>query len=269
MHTSVATEPPTTTDRSAQRRRNTCGQRRRGRPRVAALRLRYRRHFRHDGSLAAGVHAQRQPPGLYRIQRAARDDGRLAFGGATGGLVGPAAGAGDAGGAVRRLGGGLCAGLELVCLDFLPLAGRSGGRRGIRRLPDVYHRDCTRPATRAAGGDQPVEHRGGNSGGVPIQLPGRPRGGRRPSEHVAMDVWGHDRPRGGFPVHGADDPGKPALAGQARAPPTSRGSASPLWARKPGSGSGRDRGITESRDERGRTSGSSSASISSHCCWRA
>ena len=40
------------------------------------------------------------------------------LGRAASGLVGPAAGAGDAGGAVRHLRRGLCAGLELVCAAF-------------------------------------------------------------------------------------------------------------------------------------------------------
>ena len=111
------------------------------------------------------------------------------------------------------LGSGLCAGLELVCLVLLPLAGRRGRRRGLSRLPHVYHRDRSRPTARTAGGREPVEHRGGDPGGLFLELPGGPRGGRRPSEHVAVDVRGDDRARGGVPGDRAADPGKPSLAG--------------------------------------------------------
>ena len=75
-----------------------------------------------------------------------------------------------AGGALFRLGLGLRLGVELAGAVGLPFHRRFGDRRRFGRRSLVYRRDFAAAYSRAAGGDQSIEHRGRPAGRLRFQL---------------------------------------------------------------------------------------------------
>ena len=151
----------------------------------------------------------------------------------------------------------------------LPLHRRPGHRRVVGGGADVHRRDLAGRAARAAGGAQPVQHRGRHPGRLPVELRSSTAGRRARDRRPGGWMLGMPAvPAALFFLLVLRHAREPALAGQAA--PARRGDAvlARGGQRRPDGGRRRDRRVAATRKRSRPTSRSSRASTGSRSCWR-